>query len=552
MTESRSARPVLCWATCILLSMTISLGTSVPAWAQPAPPAKELKLTDLPSQPPKSTKPGPTVPDTLLIMLNSGADKQEVADVLKEVHGTVVQTLGEGAMTTLVVETEKGKLDATEKKLSSDSHFSKIQRNPIGSAMLFALPNDPYFASQWHLGALNVIRAWDTSTGNGAYIAICDSGCQSTNGDLSGKTLTGVDFTSGSPGNRPAANRDAMTNGSHGTCVATTAAAATFNGRLSASPAYGAYIYPLRIAFQNGTGFSTNDQNIISAINQCGTSNVRVCNVSYGASDSSNSLANPKVHPVLHEWMKWYHDQKNGLLFFSAGNSKQFDPSPRLPYLMMISALDTNYKLASFSNYGNCIWFTAPGVNVGCSDRDGRFNWMNGTSFSSPLVASLAAMILSRTPGMSNKQVEQALISSCKNVAGSTWNTQFGYGLPDAQLALRSFSRGIGGEDEIGGDAKPSLPDGPSFVLEPAKASEGPKSVESTRYWNRRLQRNQAFRWKGKLNHSDSIALLPFSVSICRRRTNISLRRYEQAGDADGRLNCERLCIQINRSDGLA
>lgn len=458
---------------CILLSTVVSITSSLPGLAQPAATPKEMKLTDLSSKAPRA-KPADFVPDTLLVMLSSGADKQEVADILRETHGTVLQTLGEGPMTTLVIQVEKGKLDQTEKKLSSDSHFSKIQRNLLGDAMVFTngRPNDPYFSGQWHLGALNAPTAWDYSSGSNTIIAVCDSGCQSSNPELAGKLYKGIDYTSGSPGNRPGGNIDGHASGSHGTCVATTAAAVTNNKTLTASPAYQSYVYPIKISFPNGSGMSTNDQNIINALYQCGSNGIRVCNVSYGYNNVSSSYASAKAHPVLHEWMKWYHDSTNGLLFFSAGNFKQFDPSPRLPYMMMISALDTNYRLADFSNYGNCIWFTAPGVNVGCSDRNARYNWVNGTSFASPLVASVAAMILARKPGMSNKQVEQALISSCRNAAGSTWNTQFGYGLPDANAALRNFSRGIGDEDEIGTETKATTPEGPSFTVEQVTPTE--------------------------------------------------------------------------------
>lgn len=435
---------------------------------------------ELPAKPPSTAAKAQEQPDTLLIMINKGADKEEVATALREAKGNVLSTFGEGEMTTLVVQVEKGKLDETEKKLKGDNkHFSLIQRNPMGDAMLFTngRPNDPYFSSQWHMAALNATAAWDLSTGSGQILAIADTGSQSTNGDLAGRTYSGLDVVqTGSSG-----SIDRQTNGSHGTCVATTAAATTNNRLLTASPALGAYIYPIRISYPNGNSFSTDDNKIIQALNFCGNNRIRVLNVSYGYNNTAYSYANANVHPVLHAWMKWYHDQKNGLVIFSAGNSAQYDPSPRQPYLIFVSALSPSYGLASFSNYGQPIWFTAPGVNIACSDRTGRFNWVNGTSFASPLIASLCSMILARNPGMSNRQVEQALINSCRNSTGSKWNTAYGFGLPDAYTALRTYSRSIGDDAELGtGDATPPKPEGPTFELQQPKENEKEQAPDTT------------------------------------------------------------------------
>lgn len=145
--------------------------------------------------------------------------------------------------------------------------------------------------------------------------------------------------------------------------------------------------------------------------------------------------------------------------------------SPRSHYLMVVTAMSQRYQLASFSNWGDPVWFTAPGVDIYCTDKDGQAACVNGTSFASPLLAGIAAMILEKAPGMTSQQVEALMIKSC---AGKGWNTEFGYGLPRADLCmsyLKAYSRGTG-EDEPQETVSQPIYEGTSFELEKAEPSD--------------------------------------------------------------------------------
>lgn len=128
---------------------------------------------------------------------------------------------------------------------------------------------------------------------------------------------------------------------------------------------------------------------------------------------------------------------KGGLVFNAAGNNGRLDSNPRRYYLIVVSAIDNKYGLASFSNYGNPIWFTAPGTAVWCSDRYGRAASVNGTSFASPICAAVAAMVWSANPALRNTQVEQILAQTCFKAGTATWTQWFGYGMPNAEAAVR-------------------------------------------------------------------------------------------------------------------
>jgi thermitase len=373
--------------------------------------------------------------DVILLMPNapSDEDKQELADTLREVKGTVISTLGQGDLQVLVVQTEKGKLAEVEQKLSKDKHVKSMSRNYVYSAQF--IPNDPEFANEWHLGTTSCPRAWDTARGGGFDIAIFDSGCQSTNVDLAGKTLPGYNaLTLGLVG-------DARTDvHGHGTVVATTAAATMNNALRTAGVAPNSRVYPVQIAGSDG---STTDVQIIAGMIDVINKNKKIVNISYGAPPPFG-FTNALLHAPLHEYFRYFHDQKGGLVFISSGNDGAFDSAPRRTYLNVIGAVNTSLQKASFSNFGNSLTFTAPGTAIRCSNRFNSAVFVQGTSFSSPIVASIAALAWSANPGLSNTRIESILRQSCVMPPSGSgiYNTTFGFGIPNAATATR-LARGL-------------------------------------------------------------------------------------------------------------
>jgi thermitase len=374
---------------------------------------------------PKAARPITWTPDTLLISPASDATSDDISTAMKEVKGKVVKTIGEGPLTVLVVQLEKGQLDKAETKLRKDKHFADITRDfhfTVDAAASQPV-NDPYFPSQWHLGAINAVRAWQVSNGGSSILAVLDTGTNGSIADLAGKTYSGFDAVN---------NRDGQQDvHGHGTMVATTAAANTNNGTATAAPARLSRIYPVRI----GSGSGISMQAILNGIYKCGNSGIKIINISANGS-APYTFAN-RSFTTLHNYMKWFHDTKGGLIFNSAGNDGRFDSNPMVPYLIVVSAIDTSYSLASFSTNGNPVWFTGPGTSIYCSGRDGRVVAVSGTSFSSPLVASVAAFIWGANPSLTNVQVENILKSTCYKAGTASWTRWYGYGMPNAEAAVR-------------------------------------------------------------------------------------------------------------------
>jgi subtilisin family serine protease len=79
--------------------------------------------------------------------------------------------------------------------------------------------------------------------------------------------------------------------------------------------------------------------------------------------------------------------------------------------VICISAIDGNDNFAYFSNWGETIELTAPGVSINSCWLRGRYKTVSGTSMAAPHVAGAAALWLDDHSG-TPQQVMDALIAA--------------------------------------------------------------------------------------------------------------------------------------------
>ncbi len=228
------------------------------------------------------------------------------------------------------------------------------------------IPNDPYYASQWHHQNIQSSVAWDSSQGSGVTIAILDSGTDCTHPDLQASCVAGWNAYDN--------NSDTTDVQGHGTMVAGTAAAIGDNANGVSGVAYGAKIMPVRVADASGYAYYST---IATALTWATDHGAKVANISFAEVNSSSAIINAAT----------YMRSKGGLVVVAEGNSGVQSLFTNPKELISVSATDGADNRTSWSTYGADTDLAAPGVGIYTTSRGGGYSAPSGTSFSSPLTA---------------------------------------------------------------------------------------------------------------------------------------------------------------------
>jgi thermitase len=300
----------------------------------------------------------------------------------------------------------------------SDVEFAELDHIRAHQQSTSVTPNDPEFAGEWHLAKIGAPQAWSVTTGSpGIIVAIADTGVDSTHPDLVSKMVAGWNVT-----NNNSDTRDVY---GHGTMVAGTVAAASNNGIGVASIAWNCWIMPVRISQADGMAY---DSTIASGITWAADHGARVVNVSYQVTGSGTVSAAAK-----------YMAGKGGVVTVSAGNYSTFDSIANDPYMITVGASDPSDAMYSWSNTGTDIDLVAPGC-VTTTANGGGYTGACGTSFSAPVVAGVAALVMSSKPGLTASQITSILQSSADDLGSPGWDSTYGSGRVNAARAVSGSS----------------------------------------------------------------------------------------------------------------
>jgi thermitase len=297
-------------------------------------------------------------------------------------------------------------------------------------------PNDTYYnaipsigwpGQSWYYNLINGPAAWDETTGDpGILVGVLDTGIDLDHPDLDSKIVSGevfISFPTSGCTSPPTENDD---NG-HGTMVSGIVGAETNNGQGVAGTSWGARLMGIKVLDCNGSG-TTGD--LASGIYYATAAGVDVINMSLSQCVRVPCNTGPCVPPsassTVQTAVQWAHDA-DVTLVAAAGN----DGCPYVAYpaafdeVIAVGASDDppdQDKKASFSNWGSQIDVAAPGVGI-CTTIIGWYGCGNGTSFSTPLVAGLSALILSQNPNYTPEEVRAVLCATAVNLPdGSTPN----------------------------------------------------------------------------------------------------------------------------------
>jgi len=297
------------------------------------------------------------------------------------------------------------------------------------------IPNDPLFSQQWWLsntgqnvqgqlgtiGAdMNVIPAWDTTIGSrDVIVAVIDTGIDISHpdlipnlwtnpGEIAGNGLDddgngfvddvhGFDFGEGDGNPQDVEG--------HGTAVAGVIGAQGNNAQGVVGVNWNVSIMGLKIA----DAFGQLSLDAIVAAHEYATmmigrgTNIVASNNSYGGYQPAFYADAPAGFDAERDAIEAFVSTGRATFVAAAGNDQfdndnpnftSFPSSYNIPGVISVAATDNNDALAGFTNFGQqTVTLAAPGLNVFTTSVGGGYQFISGTSFSSPAVAGAVALL---------------------------------------------------------------------------------------------------------------------------------------------------------------
>ena len=321
------------------------------------------------------------------------------------------------------------------------------------TAVASTVPTDQLFSRQWALasaGGIGAPGAWWTSRGNGAVIAVIDTGIDAGHPDLAPNLWTnpaevpgnGVDddgdgYVDDVHGANVLTGNGAIQDGyGHGTAMSGAAAAAANKvGVTGVAP--GAKIMPVKVLSDDGSG---NTSSVIEGIRYA---------VRHGADVINLSMNGPERSIALEETLA-AAKAAGVVVIASAGNDgANRDTSPSYPasapggQVLPVAATSPDGGLASFSGYGRSVLLGAPGQDVLSTARGGSYSNSSGTSIATAQVSGAAALLIAARPAATPDQIRDALVGGARRMSIDAQMVGSGGSL-DASRAMARLVPGSG------------------------------------------------------------------------------------------------------------
>lgn len=270
----------------------------------------------------------------------------------------------------------------------------------------------------------------DTGELNKVKVAVLDTGIDYNHPFLQGRINScKYDFVD--------SDNDGMDEQGHGTAVAGIIADATFDN---------VQINGYRIADKYGE--ATCDA-LYMGISKAISDKVDIINISLVGGNGAKQSQINKIYKLLDKAIA------NGIIvIIAAGNDGRSTDNVWLANYepaITVSALGSDGKIASYSNYGKAVDVCAPGSGIYSTALDNRYLTFSGTSMSAAFVTAAVAMICSVNSSMDSQQIEEYLKSYALDLGATGFDKYYGYGKIDLTYVFGGKINNFHGYNIIGG-----------------------------------------------------------------------------------------------------
>lgn len=272
-------------------------------------------------------------------------------------------------------------------------------------------PDDRYYSRyQSNLRAMEVPYAWEHDLyGSGVTVAVIDSGIAYGHEDIDySHVLKGKNYIS--------PKLPAEDGKGHGTFVSGIIMASQNNGLGIAGIAPDVYLLPMKVFDNSGNAYG---DSVIQAVYDAADMGADVINMSMGTDQYSKSFRDACNYAV----------SKGCIIVAAAGNKGKTDKVYPAAFtgVIAVGSTDKDGNLSGFSQRGNWIYVTAPGENLAGLYKRGYKENQEGTSFSAPEVAALAAICKSVDRNIDTDGFKLLLRQTSINTTAGR-NSLYGYG----------------------------------------------------------------------------------------------------------------------------
>jgi serine protease len=369
------------------------------------------------------------------------------------------------------------RLRALAARLRADPRVASVRLERRFS--LRYVPTDPAFTTpergdngttvEWWAAREGLTDAWDVTRGDGARVAVIDTGVDATHPELSGQILATADFDDNADDGPPTVDEEG-----HGTHVASLACAAADNGQGIAGAGGHCGLLVAKTDLSEGS--------VARSVVWAADNGAEAINMSFGT--DGRFAAAPEIVQALQ-----YANNKGAVLVAAAADqptTEQGDPANVLQPTnsgsdinqnlgLSITAATAQDRRADFAGRGTQISMAAygtygPGGRTGllgafpaaktrlerthtdpadplgkpiqpCNCRttlngDSRYAYLPGTSMSAPQVAGVAALMRHLNPDLPAADVVRILKQTANRPPDVAWTPELGWGILNAGAAL--------------------------------------------------------------------------------------------------------------------